>query len=92
MQKTELWNQFCRVYRVHEDSVRLFDTENDGVTVRTFAYGRDARPLLRRSAAMDRLVIAETRKVLQDYADRSGRYEGLIYLMYWQDAETVLPM
>jgi hypothetical protein len=41
---------------------------------------------------MEALVIREVRKLLDDYESREGRYEGLIYLMFWLSDGAILPL
>lgn len=88
--KLALWDNFCREHRVAECSVPLFATSGGSVSVKS--YGRDGRTLLERSPEFDRLVIAETGKVLRDYETKAGEYDGLIYMMFWPEGGRVLPL
>ncbi len=88
--KLRVWQDFCERHHVVGRSVPLFDATGCDVTVHE--YGLDARPLLQRSRSMDDLVIAETTKVLDDFDASTTEYEGLIYMMFWQDDGLVLPL
>lgn len=88
--KQHLWIEFCREHDVHESSSPLFDS-NSGVAV-TFGYGSVGRLLLKRSAEMDSLIIGEAAKVIEDYNSGAGLYEGLIYMMFYEEGGNVLPL
>ena len=47
----DLWDDFCGEHAVSTSSVPLFASDAAG-KVQVFAYGRDIRPMLRRSPAM----------------------------------------
>lgn len=90
LSKTELWDNFCSKYKVLETGVSLFDNL-DG-TVSTFQYGKDQRWMLKRSLEMEKLVIKEVEKVIEDYQQNTNNYEGLIYMMYWVENQRVIPL
>jgi hypothetical protein len=79
--KLRLWDRFCAEHRVAERGVPLFATAAHG-SVEVFPYGRDGRPMLRRSAAMETMVVETVEAVLA--AERSSA-EGLIYMMHRLD-------
>jgi hypothetical protein len=86
-----LWDRFCLRHGVTTYRTPLFAHEN-GV-VRTAFYGRrHPRPILQRSAQMEQLVINQVGKVISDYDQPGGRYEGLIYMMYRVEAERAVPL
>ena len=79
--KLALWDRFCSEHRVAERGVPLFAAAADGV-VEVFPYGRDGRPMLRRSAAMEALVMETVEAVL---AAAPADAEGLLYMMHRLD-------
>ncbi len=54
--KLALWDRFCAEHRVAGSGVPLFAAAPDG-SVEVFPYGRDGLPMLRRSAAMEAMVV-----------------------------------
>ena len=80
--KQALWDAFCAAHDIAETGVPLFATGHDG-TVEAFAYGRDGRPMLRRSADMEALLVGTVDQVL---GSASGEAEGVLYLMHRLDA------
>jgi hypothetical protein len=88
--KLAIWDAFCREHRILECSVPLFAADGSAVTVRPLGIG--GRPVLARSPEMEALVIAETNKVLADFASGAGEYEGLIYMMQWSVDGRAVPL
>lgn len=87
--KLSLWDRFCAEHRVAERGVPLFATTAHGF-VEVFPYGRDGRPMLRRSAAMETMVIEAVDAVLSAKASSA---EGLIYMMHRIDEQgRVVPL
>ena len=77
-QKLRLWNNFCQAHRIAVRSVPLFATY-DGLSVETFAYGRDGRQMLRRSQAMEAALI----EAVQECSNAPhGAAEGILYMMH----------
>jgi len=76
--KLALWDAFCAAHRIAESGVPLFATGADGA-VEVFAYGRDGRPMLRRSTAMEGLLIGAVERAL---AGPPAAAEGVLYLMH----------
>ena len=72
------WFEFCD--RVGLSGVPLFHA-TDGI-VDVVPRGPGGRLVLRRSAMMEALVLAEVSKVLRDYADGGDGYDGVIYCMF----------
>lgn len=85
-----LWNEFCQIHSVIDSSVPLFELSGDNVSIRP--YGKNERLLLQRSQEMDRLVITETNKVLKDFETGAKKYDGLIYMMFWVEDGSVIPL
>ncbi len=87
--KQALWDAFCAAHSIADAGVPLFATGPDGA-VEVFGYGRDGRPMLRRSAAMGELLAGTVEKVL---ASAPGEAEGVLYLMHRLDeAGRVVPL
>ena len=84
--KLGLWDAFCTYHTIANVAVPLFAQANG--TVVTSAHGHDHRVLLRRSHAMEALVIREVSNVLTPTSDS----DGLLYMMLWLDGRIVLPL
>jgi hypothetical protein len=80
--KQALWDAFCDAHRIAETGVPLFATTPEG-TIEVFAYGRDARAMLRRSRRMEALLAETVEQVL---TSPSVVAEGVLYLMHSLDA------
>ena len=80
--KQVLWDAFCAAHDIAGTGVPLFSTDADGA-VEVFAYGRDGRPMLRRSAEMEALLVCTVDQIL---ASAPGEAEGVLYMMYVLDA------
>lgn len=89
--KLKLWIDFCKRFRIRERGVPLFHAEKGVVSVLRMGRGAGRR-FLQRSMQMDKLIVSEVRKVIQDYADGQHCYEGLIYLMYKTRGQLVIPL
>ena len=79
--KLSLWDRFCAEHRIAERGVPLFAATSDG-SVEVFPYGRDGRPMLRRSVAMEAMVVETVDAVL---GANPSDAEGLIYMMHRLD-------
>ena len=79
--KLALWNRFCAEHRVAGHGVPLFAAAPDA-SVEVFPYGRDGRRVLRRTAAMEAMVVEAVDAVLA--AERPDA-EGLLYMMHRLD-------
>jgi len=88
--KREIWDDWVSKYVDISDPVPLFETDDEGV-VQVKAHGQDDRPILKRSQEMEELLATEGRKVVEDWQHDDDTYEGVIYLMYTLDGETVVP-
>ncbi|HEY9662579.1 MAG TPA: hypothetical protein V6C65_29345, partial [Allocoleopsis sp.] len=86
----ELWQRFCDDHQIVQSGVSLFDTVEN--TVKTAPCGLDQRLLLCRSPEMESLVLREVNKVLDDFYNGTEEYEGLIYMMFWRDAQQAIPL
>ena len=88
--KKLFWDDFCKKFNILSEGVPLFDTQNH--LVQTFLYGANQRLILKRNPQMDSLVIREVNRVIGDYTSGNNEYEGLIYMMYWQENDEVIPL
>jgi len=85
----DLWDGFCEEHTIPASSVPLFDADEAGV-VATFGYGRNNRPMLRRSPAMRAKIIGTVQAVLSAPASKC---EGIFYMMHRIDPEgRVVPL
>jgi hypothetical protein len=85
-----IWDTFCQAHGIGAQGVPLFETVDEIIT--TTPYGRDQRHILKRSAAMDSMIIREATTVIEDFQAGTTVYDGLIYMMFWKDQERVLPL
>ena len=90
MSKEKIWNDFCLKNRVFDGAVPLFE-ESSGL-VQTFQYGKNKRTLLKRSEDMEALVSNEVKRLTDDFEARTNLYEGIIYMMFWKDGESIVPL
>lgn len=88
--KRDVWDSWIDEYVDVDFPVPLFETDQSGV-VQTKRYGRDNRPILKRSRQMEDLLRREGWKVVEDWQASGDTYEGVIYLMYTLDDGTVVP-
>jgi hypothetical protein len=90
--RRQLWDSFCQRYRVADDSVPLFELDENGSVLTKEIGAVRRRKVLQRSAAMEALMRQEAEKVVGDHRAATGIYDGLIYLMHTQDADgSVVP-
>lgn len=68
----------------------LFDVD-ENLNVKTVLYGRD-KHVLKRSESMEKLVIKEVNKAIEDYEKNTLTYDGLIYMMYKKENNSVIPL
>ena len=87
--KQALWNAFCAAHDIAAIGVPLLAADPDGV-VEVSSHGRNGRPMLQRSAAMEDLLTGTVGQVL---AAQHGEAEGVLYLMHRLDADgRVVPL
>ena len=85
--RLELWNAFCRRYRVLDDSVLLFECdENDVVLTKEIGRSRP-RKILLRSGAMEEIMRREAKKVVDDHKSNTRIYDGIIYIMHTRGSD-----
>lgn len=73
-----------------EKGVPLFQGSEN--IVETFPYGTNNRIMLKRSSSMESCLINEVEKVLTDYIEQTGKYDGLIYMMFWKKDNKITPL
>ena len=88
--KQDIWDSFCNRNQIAETGVNLFAQTDDIVNV--IEIGKKKRFVLERSQDMETLVIAEVRKVLEDYSSGEDLFEGLIYMMYQFSNNSLIPL
>jgi hypothetical protein len=88
--KIAFWTRFCSEHEIVESAVPLFALSDESVSVKP--YGSNQRPMLQRSSQMNKVVISEVQKVIDDFNSGSEKYEGLVYMMFWLDDNLVLPL
>jgi hypothetical protein len=87
--KLALWNAFCKAHRIADTGVSLFAGDRSG-NVEVFAYGRDGRPMLRRSPEMHNLLASTVGQVIASPPEKA---EGVLYIMHYLNfADQVVPL
>lgn len=79
-QQLALWKKFCDQYIKGKEGISLFETHQGIVKIEE--YGKNNRLILKRSKAMENLLINEVEKVNSDFINHEDKYQGLIYMMY----------
>lgn len=85
-QKHALRKRFCDEHEIAERGVPLFEPDAKG-RVACLPFGKDGRPILCRSSAMEALL---RRTVSQVLAHDNNPSEGLLYMMHWRDASGLI--
>jgi hypothetical protein len=86
--RLELWNSFCQRYSVGEDSVPLFECDENGFVQSKEIGGLRRRKILQRTSAMEALMRQEANKVVSDYKAATGVYDGIIYMMHIRSSDS----
>ena len=86
-----VWNKFCKRFKVVEQSVPLFKADTEGVVAHRM-LGRNSRPVLMRSPEMEALILAETDKLVEDWESGTHQYDGLIYCMGERQGDQFIPI
>ena len=73
--KQALWDDFVSAHQVDQCSVPLFAIENGLVT--SFAYGRDQRLMLKRSAEMNTLMRRLGEKLMGEFRQNIILHDGI---------------
>jgi hypothetical protein len=88
----QIWKQFCDLQNVQGTWVPLFATTPDG-TVNTREIGRtNIRPILCRSDDMEELGRCECAILIDDWTTLEAKYDGLIYMMAYEESGEVIPL
>lgn len=88
--KQALWDDFVSAHQVDQSSVPLFAIENGLVT--SFAYGRDQRLMLKRSAEMNTLMRRLGEKLMGEFRQNIILHDGILYLMFRRENGSVIPL
>ena len=80
--RLELWDSFCKRYRIGEESVPLFECDESGFVLSKEIGTARRRKILRRSSAMEALMRQEVKRVVDDHKAGIGLYDGIIYMMH----------
>jgi len=90
--KLALWELFCARHAIAQSAVPLFDCDVQGRAV-AVPFGQNRRLVLRRSAAMEALLVRQVERVMADPSTGGLGLEGVLYMMHWRDsAGRVLPL
>lgn len=68
----------------------LFDID-ENLNVNTILYGKD-KYVLKRNELMENLIISEVNKTIEDYYKNTFIYDGLIYMMYKKENNSIIPL
>jgi hypothetical protein len=100
--KLNLWKRFCEKHKIADTGVPLFSISNNSVNIVEIDIDRRVklaaihkvkkRQILLLSPQMEKLVISEVKKVLDDFSTGSEQYEGLIYMMYRLQNGQIVPL
>lgn len=90
MNKKDLWDNFIKNHGILEKNIPLFDSEN--LIIKTVDIGLNKKKILKRSPAMEKMVISEVNKVIDDFNNKSEVYDGLIYMMYKKSDNDIIPL
>lgn len=91
-QRKTLWNDFCHRQQIIDKSTHLFDTDDESF-VRVRQVGKtSSRNILSRSESMEAQVISQTNILMEDIAHGNDQFDGLIYMMFIRQFNTVIPL
>src|ERR1700756_2218386 len=85
--RLELWRSFCQRYRIGEDSVPLFQSDENGFVLSKEIGTARRRKILQRSSAMEALMRQEAKRVIDDHKSAMGLYDGIIYMMHTRGSD-----
>lgn len=88
--KRELWAGFASKHHLSDSAVPLFDT--DGDIVKTIPYGRNGRPVLKRSPEMEQLMRRLGRHLISEYRQSNVTHDGILYMMLRPLNGTIVPL
>lgn len=89
--KQVLWDGFCARFRVVEECVPLFASDDDR-HVQARRVGRVQRQVLTRSAACEQLIVAVTDVLVSDWTASTRKFDGMLYMMGWQRSGGFMPL
>jgi hypothetical protein len=89
--RLELWNSFCRKYRIAEDSVPLFECDENNFVLSKEIGASRPRKILLRSFAMEDMMRREAKKVVDDHKANKSVYDGIIYIMHTRGDGGIVP-
>jgi hypothetical protein len=88
----EIWSRFAESHNIQNYWVNLFDTTTD-LTVKTRPIGtKNKRNVLCRSEDMEKLMIHECGKLVDDWKNDTQIYDGLIYVMGIEYGNGIAPL
>ncbi|MDP7034865.1 MAG: hypothetical protein QF752_10280 [Planctomycetota bacterium] len=88
--KLFLWRDFVSHHRIKDDCVPLFQLE--GRRVETTPFGRDNRPVLKRSGPMEDLMRKLGRDLIEEHRQSNIQHDGILYMMLTQRSTGVIPL
>ncbi len=88
--KLSLWETFTRNHEINTSFVPLFDATEGHVN--TFRYGRNKRPVLKRSAEMDKLMRNLGYQLIHEHNQEQVIHDGILYIMLKREVEGIVPL
>ena len=84
----QILDRFSNRMNIKESSVPLFEVDTN-LNVNIHEVGKTRKRLvLSRDRRMEELIINETKKLVSDWELSANQYDGLIYIMSYQDSES----
>lgn len=84
-----IFNNFIKKHNINTNC-KLFDTDVN-FNVNTILYGKE-KYVLKRSKSMEKLIVQEVNKIIDDYNNKTLIYDGLIYMMYKKENSKIIPL
>jgi hypothetical protein len=88
--KLNLWETFTRNHEIDTSFVPLFDTTEGHVN--TLRYGRNKRPVLKRSAEMDKLMRSLGGELILEHNQSQVIHDGILYMMLKRGQKGLVPL
>ena len=87
--KIKIWDDFANAHKIADQSVPLFDVNQERVTV--MPYGRDNRLILKRSNEMEALMRGLGRQLISQHAQSNVTHDGILYMMLARENHKIKP-
>ena len=88
--KLNLWETFTQNHEIDTSCVPLFDITEGHVN--TLRYGRDKRPVLKRSSEMNNLMRSLGGELIREHDQSQVVHDGILYMMLKRDQDLIVPL